>query len=307
MTFTLDDGGGTAHGGHNTDYFNATVDVAGPLILTDSLRLVEEGELTIIYGLSVSDASAPSTETFTVSAITAGAEFGQHVTVTSPAYPGHLGDLNTALDDGVTYVSGPSPTDMVTLTVADSLGASDTVNFIFNLTGPGPVALQGTALKDVIFATGDATRSREALATTSSCSGLIAATTPSPTSSRVMTGSIWWMICRSLQAIRVRSTPGLFPQAMSCSKVRTRSSCSATNSIRLSNVSRASLHMNDFILHPQRLGRLQHPRNFHPLDLGQHRLEVPGAEMILALGQREGMHAKRVMARKGAAHQVGHR
>ena len=44
---------------------------------------------------------------------------------------------------------------MVTLTIDDSLGGSDTVNFIFNQTGEGPtVTLQGTVLKDVIFATG---------------------------------------------------------------------------------------------------------------------------------------------------------
>ena len=44
---------------------------------------------------------------------------------------------------------------MVTLTVADGLGGTDTVNFIFNQAGEGPhIALQGTAIKDVIFATG---------------------------------------------------------------------------------------------------------------------------------------------------------
>ena len=247
VTFTLDDGGGTAHGGHNTDYFNATVDVSGPLILTDSLRLVEEGELTIIYGLSVSDAGAPSTETFTVSAITAGA--GSGVTVTSPAYPGHLGDLNTALGDGVEYVSGASPTDMVTLTVADSL-ASDTVNFIFNLTGPGPVALQGTALKDVIFATGDSDTLTGGASDDQfvfrADSGDDTITDFKPGHDRIdlvddlpfasgNQGSFdAWLI-----------SPGHVVQQGADTLIML-----GDDSIRLSNVSRASLHMNDFILHP---------------------------------------------------------
>ena len=41
-------------------------------------------------------------------------------------------------------------------------------------------------------------------------------------------------------------------------------------------------------------GYLQHPRNPHPLDLGQHRGEVlmAGAEMVLALGQRNGVNPR---------------
>ena len=42
----------------------------------------------------------------------------------------------------------------MTLTVTDSFGASDSVNFVFNQAGSGPdIALQGTSGKDVIFAT----------------------------------------------------------------------------------------------------------------------------------------------------------
>ena len=43
---------------------------------------------------------------------------------------------------------------MVTLTVSDGLGHSDTVHFVFNEAGQGPVTLTGTSGKDVIFATG---------------------------------------------------------------------------------------------------------------------------------------------------------
>jgi hypothetical protein len=43
---------------------------------------------------------------------------------------------------------------MVTLTVSDGLGHSDTVHFVFNEAAQGPVTLTGTPGKDVIFATG---------------------------------------------------------------------------------------------------------------------------------------------------------
>ena len=43
---------------------------------------------------------------------------------------------------------------MVTLTVSDGLGHSDTVHFVFSEAGQGPVTLTGTSGKDVIFATG---------------------------------------------------------------------------------------------------------------------------------------------------------
>jgi Ca2+-binding RTX toxin-like protein len=43
---------------------------------------------------------------------------------------------------------------MVTLNVSDGLGHSDTVHFVFNEAGQGPVTLAGTSGKDVIFATG---------------------------------------------------------------------------------------------------------------------------------------------------------
>ena len=47
-------------------------------------------------------------------------------------------------------------TDKVTLTVADSFGAKDTVNLVFNASGTGSNAtLQATPGNDVIFATGN--------------------------------------------------------------------------------------------------------------------------------------------------------
>ena len=69
---------------------------------------------------------------------------------------GSLTAVNAALHNGIVYDPGndPSQTDMVTLTVSDGLGHSDTVHFVFNEAGQGPVTLTGTSGKDVIFATG---------------------------------------------------------------------------------------------------------------------------------------------------------
>ena len=67
--------------------------------------------------------------------------------------------IDAELATGITYNPGASPpsTDKVALTVTDGFGATDTVNFVFNLaSGPtAPVTLTGTSGKDVIFATGN--------------------------------------------------------------------------------------------------------------------------------------------------------
>jgi Ca2+-binding RTX toxin-like protein len=100
----------------------------------------------------VSDANASPGEAFTITATAASS--GSSVTPSTDS--GLLSDINTALGN-VTYNPGLSPplTDKVTFTVADSFGATDTVNFIFNEAGTDPnIALQGTTGKDVIFATG---------------------------------------------------------------------------------------------------------------------------------------------------------
>jgi hypothetical protein len=156
VTFTLDDGSGTAGGGDNTDSFvaNVTVDRA-PLIMTDDLQLYEGvNGTTTVGGLFVSDPDAGFEEPFTISAVTGAAALGS--TVTPSTGSGTLADINIILENGVTYDPGASPpdTDMVTLTVTDGPGVTDTVNFIFNQAGVGPVTLQGTSGKDVIFATG---------------------------------------------------------------------------------------------------------------------------------------------------------
>jgi hypothetical protein len=127
-----------------------------PVIETDQLSIAQNPDGTAtISGLQVSDSDpAASTETFTVAATIDAS--GSSVT-TLPTGSGLLADLNTALDNGVTYNPGSMPpaTDKVAITVTDSFGATDTVNFIFSGPAAGPnIALQGTAGNDVIFATG---------------------------------------------------------------------------------------------------------------------------------------------------------
>jgi hypothetical protein len=129
---------------------------AAPVIATDHFTVTQNPDgTTTVAGLSVSDANASPTETFTINAVTAGAGSGSSITPSTDS--GHLTDINAALATGVVYHPGPTPpqTDKVTLTAADSFGATDTVNFIFNEAGTGPVTtLVGTGGKDVIFATG---------------------------------------------------------------------------------------------------------------------------------------------------------
>ena len=127
---------------------------AGPVIGTDALSVTENGDGTkTVSGLHVSDsdATAPN-DTFTIGAA-ANSAGGSVIPSTSD---GSLTAVNAALHNGIVYDPGndPSQTDMVTLTVSDGLGHSDTVHFVFNEAGQGPVTLTGTSGKDVIFATG---------------------------------------------------------------------------------------------------------------------------------------------------------
>ena len=128
-----------------------------PLISTSGLTVTQNGATTTITGLQVSDSdAAASTETFTITATTGAASSGTGVSPSTGS--GLLTAINTELGTGITYNPGTTPpsTDNVTLSVTDGFGATDTVNFVFNLaSNPStPVTLTGTPGKDVIFATG---------------------------------------------------------------------------------------------------------------------------------------------------------
>jgi hypothetical protein len=123
----------------------------GPVIDTEHFSISSAGgnAPTTVTGLSVTNTNP--TETLTLTATTA--EAGAGSTVAPPLGSGDLAAINDAIDS-VVYDPGLAPplTDMITFTVSGASG-SDTVNFIFNQAGTGPVSLQGTGGKDVIFGT----------------------------------------------------------------------------------------------------------------------------------------------------------
>ena len=118
-----------------------------PTIDASGFQTAQSGGTTTISNLSVADPDA--SDTFTVTAT------ADHGTVTFSPSSGDLATVNGALGTGIAYTpTGTPATDKVALTVTDAAGAHDTVNFIFNVSGTGPVTLQGTSDKDVFFATG---------------------------------------------------------------------------------------------------------------------------------------------------------
>jgi hypothetical protein len=127
-----------------------------PVIETDDMSIVQNPDGTnTVLGLLVEDSNPlSSTETFIVSGGTEAALAGLSTTA-SPS-SGSLADINGALASGVTYHPGSilPGTEKTTLSVTDSVGATDSTTFIFNQFEIGSnVTLQGTSGKDVIFAT----------------------------------------------------------------------------------------------------------------------------------------------------------
>jgi VCBS repeat-containing protein len=251
VTFTLNDGDGTANGGHDFTRFDTTVRIDHtPVIVTDNLQIGEHAGATTISGLSVSDADATSTEIFTITETTSGVGSGS---VTPPSGSGSLANINTTLDNGVTYHPGSTPSSTGMVTVTDGFGATDTVNFIFNQTGTGPVTLQGTAGKDVIFATGyDDTLTGGA----SSDQFVFTANTGHDTITDFMPGHDRIELDLN-DAPFVSGDQGSFNAWINYNGAveqlgngDTQIHLEGGNSILLSNVDRSSLHMNDFILHP---------------------------------------------------------
>ena len=158
LTVTANDEGHNSTGTPQTT--TQTLDLTvhgGPVIETDKLVVTQNDDdhhTTTVTGLQINDSdAAASTETFTLSATTEASD--SHVTPSTET--GSLSQLNSALDS-ITYDPGANrpATDMVTLTVTDQSGATDTVHFVFNEgdSDTGNVTLTGTIGNDVIFATG---------------------------------------------------------------------------------------------------------------------------------------------------------
>ncbi|MEH2508984.1 VCBS repeat-containing protein [Nitrobacteraceae bacterium AZCC 1564] len=127
----------------------ATITVApvndAPVIDVDNVHIATGGGVATISGLSVSDAD-DSDGVFTVMTT---AENG---TVSPSGGTGvSLPDLNSALQNGVTYTPDFSTVGHVELTVTDAHGLSDTVNFIFEQQSSSGVVLVGGAGTDVMI------------------------------------------------------------------------------------------------------------------------------------------------------------
>lgn len=236
-----------------------TVDRA-PVILTNDLQTgADDFGGTIISQLSIADDQANG---FTVTVVAA------HGTLAPVGPPsainnfddgtdgtlwgaGPLGSINQMLTEGWIYTPNEDvpPTDMVSMTIADSLGGSDTVNFIFNQTGEGPITLQGTALKDVIFATGYSdTLTGGAGADQfvfTADSGEDTITDFRPGQDRIDLVDVLPFDAGNQGSFDAWLTSGQVVQQGADTLITL-----GDDSILLSNVNRSSLHMNDFILHP---------------------------------------------------------
>lgn len=105
-----------------------------PVIDTSNVQISTSGGNIVISGAAIVDPDAG--EGFNISLL--------------PDSGGVSGALNA-----ITYAPSGSPPQIgkVTAMLSDVAGADDTVNFIFNVSGTGPLTMQGTSEKDVFFAT----------------------------------------------------------------------------------------------------------------------------------------------------------
>jgi Ca2+-binding RTX toxin-like protein len=218
-----------------------------PVIAASQFSVVQNSDgTTTISGLQVSDSDpAASSETFTVAAITEGAASGS--TVTPSTGSGSLTGINGVFSTGITYHPGTTPpsTDMVSITVADSFGATDKVNFIFNEAGTGPnITLQGTPGNDVIFATGN----QDILTGGGGQDQFVFKPTSSgPSVQHTITDFV-----AGLDKIDVRQFSNLSASTLPTEAQQgsdTLVTLDSHDTLLLKNVSATNLHVSDFILH----------------------------------------------------------
>lgn len=136
-----------------------------PVLSGDEISVIESQNdgVTIVLDLMLTDYYEAGALTVTAEAMhgSVTAVIGGEPTSLDPDDDGVTGtraEINAAFADGITY----TPTnyqdqvplnDIVTVTVTDGHGLSDTLNFVFQQSGPGGVTLVGTSGKDLIFST----------------------------------------------------------------------------------------------------------------------------------------------------------
>jgi Ca2+-binding RTX toxin-like protein len=167
--------------------------------------------------------------------------------MTPSASSGLLTDINNVFATGVTYHPGNTPPaiDKVTLTVTDSFGATDTVNFIFNQAGTGPnITLQGTSGKDVIFATDI----QDVLTGGAGQDQFVFKPISSGTVQHTITdfeSGIDRLDVRQFSGFSAASIPGAMQQQGSDTLI----TLDGHDTLLLKNVFAASVHASDFIVH----------------------------------------------------------
>ena len=144
---------------------NPEIPNEAPVISIDDAYTAENGESTTLYALSVSDRDDDAFDVTIVAQHGGVSLVDALVNDDDPSDSGiafndaTLSQLNNELMEGIRYtdplehVPGENDTDMVTLTVNDQHGNSDSINFIFHVFGEDGVTLSATAEKDVLFGT----------------------------------------------------------------------------------------------------------------------------------------------------------
>jgi large repetitive protein len=214
-----------------------------PAIETDQVSLAQNPDgTTTISGLQISDADPAASLT-----LAAATDVPASSVTTPSAGSGTLAETNTALESGVTYdpAMAQPGTDKVAVTVTDSFGGTDSVNFIFNEAAMGAnIVLQGTAGKDVIFGTGSSD-------TLTGGGGLdqfvFAPTTAGPTVQHTITDFI-----AGLDKIDVRQFGNITASSLPTETQLgsdTLIALDSHDSLLLKNVTVANIHTSDFIIH----------------------------------------------------------
>ena len=267
---TVDDGhGGTAvqHVSIEIDGPDDSIQTAAPpppphviAIDTNDLHIDQTGYKTTICGLTVTVTNSTD-EKFTLTAL---ADHGALETGDGhalPTAPESLTDINAMLAKGLSDKlagnphsdDGPPHNDKVTVAVTDSLGATDTVNLIFHAQGEeSNITLQGTSGKDVIFATGHH-------ATLTGGGGadqfVFAPHFGSDAVQDTITDFVAGQDKLDIHQFATAPTADTFGSWLHSSAVQqqgndTLITLDSTDTIFLSNVAKANLSANDFILHP---------------------------------------------------------